>query len=252
MRDYSKVSGNFWTGKTGRLLRGDTETQVAAMYLMTSNHGNMIGVFHLPILYLSHETGISIEGASKALARLSEEGFCTYDDASEVVWVHEAARFQIGASLMPNDKQVKGVQKQYDALPEGMIKTGFFERYADAFHLRRNTTKAIEITSPLKAPPKPVAVAVAVAVPSAHDGIVFDGNGFQNLNGYLSSWESAYPAVNVKSEIAKAAAWLISNPKNKKSNYARFLNNWLSSAQDKAPKAGGTPSFQLDPFRGAI
>jgi hypothetical protein len=246
MRDYSKVSGNFWTGKTGRVLRGDHETQIAALYLMTSNHGNMIGVFHLPVLYLSHETGLSTEGASKALARLSEEGFCTYDEASEVVWVHEAARFQIGATLLPNDKQVKGVQKQYDSLPEGLIKSGFFERYAEAFHIKGSTTKVIKDGSPLQAPPKPVAVTVAVTVPSAHDGIVFDGTGFQNLNGYLATWESAYPAINVQAEVTKAAAWLISNPKNKKSNYARFLNNWLSSAQDKAPRIPVNPKQETE------
>lgn len=77
---------------------------------------------------------------------------------------------------------------------------------------------------------------IEVNKPSAHDGIVFDGTGFQNLNGYLATWESAYPAINVKAEVTKAAAWLISNPKNKKSNYARFLNAWLSKAQDTAPR----------------
>ena len=51
MRDYSKVSAQFWVGKTGRALSGDMQTQVVAMYLMTSPHANMIGVFirHLPV-----------------------------------------------------------------------------------------------------------------------------------------------------------------------------------------------------------
>lgn len=49
-----------------------------------------------------------------------------------------------------------------------------------------------------------------------------------------TSWDEAYPAVNVPAELAKAAAWLIANPKNRKSNYARFLTNWLSRAQDSA------------------
>lgn len=53
-----------------------------------------------------------------------------------------------------------------------------------------------------------------------------------------NSWEAAYPAVNLDSELAKAAAWLMANPKNKKSNYARFLTSWLTRAQDGAPRAG--------------
>lgn len=54
-----------------------------------------------------------------------------------------------------------------------------------------------------------------------------------------SQWVKAYPAVDVPGELAKAAVWLTSNPKNQKSNYARFLSNWLSKAQDRAPRVGG-------------
>lgn len=54
-----------------------------------------------------------------------------------------------------------------------------------------------------------------------------------------ATWREAYPAVDVKAELAKAAAWIIANPKNKKSNYARFLTSWLSRAQDGAKRVGG-------------
>lgn len=47
-------------------------------------------------------------------------------------------------------------------------------------------------------------------------------------------WENAYPAVNVAMEIRQAAAWILANPKRRKSNYDRFLVNWLKRAQDKA------------------
>lgn len=77
----------------------------------------------------------------------------------------------------------------------------------------------------------------------SHDKIVFDGSSFQNLNGQLKVWKEAYPAIDVEAEIKKAAAWLMANPKNKKSQYARFLNNWFSRAQDKAPRAESKPSF---------
>ena len=74
----------------------------------------------------------------------------------------------------------------------------------------------------------------------SHDKIVFDGSSFQNINGQITAWVSAYPAVDVHAEIKKAAVWLMANPKNKKSNYARFLTSWISRAQDKAPRVGGT------------
>lgn len=76
----------------------------------------------------------------------------------------------------------------------------------------------------------------------SHEKIVFDGINFQNINGQYEVWKAAYPAVNLEAEMAKAAAWILANPKNKKSNYARFLNSWFSKAQDSAPRvpsAGG-------------
>lgn len=163
MRDYSKVSSSFWTGKTGKALRGNQQAQIVALYLMTCPHANMIGVFHCPIIYIAHETGSSIEGALKGLQDLCEGAFCTYDDESETVWVHEMARFQIGEKLSPNDKQVIGIKKQFDHLPDGQIKQGFHERYADDFSLPTLTKKDKFKPSPLEAPSMPEAEAGAVS-----------------------------------------------------------------------------------------
>lgn len=54
-----------------------------------------------------------------------------------------------------------------------------------------------------------------------------------------TAWEIAYPALDLKVEIAKAAAWLQANPKNLKKNYARYLTGWFDRAQQKAPALGG-------------
>jgi hypothetical protein len=54
-------------------------------------------------------------------------------------------------------------------------------------------------------------------------------------------WAKAYPAVDLDSQLARAAAWLSSNPDKKKSDYKRFLNNWLNRAQDKG---GDIPANQ--------
>ena len=60
-------------------------------------------------------------------------------------------------------------------------------------------------------------------------------------------WSEAYPALNLDQEIAKAAAWVIANPKNKKSNWPRFLNNWLKASQDRAPAKGSEKPFLQAP-----
>ncbi len=135
MRDYSKVSPQFWTGETGRAIRGDLEAQMVALYLMTSPHSNMIGVFTCPLVYISHEIGIPLEGASKGLSKLVQIGFCTYDHPLETVFIHEMASYQIGVSLKPTDNQVKSVCKEFAAIPESIIKQAFYKKYCEAYHL---------------------------------------------------------------------------------------------------------------------
>lgn len=136
MRDYSTVSPQFWLGKTGReLRRAGAEAQVVAFYLMTSPHANMLGLYYLPVLYLAHETGLGLEGASKGLDRAIKAGFCSYDEHSEMVWVHEMAGYQVGRSLKPGDNRCAGVRNEYASLPENPFLSGFFERYQADFHM---------------------------------------------------------------------------------------------------------------------
>jgi uncharacterized phage protein (TIGR02220 family) len=150
MREYGKISPQFWIGKSGKTLRGNFEAQIVALYLMTSPHSEMTGVFHCPILYIAHETGLPFEGASKGLQSLIEADFCTYEAETETVFVHEMARYQIGDELKPSDNRVIGVQKIYASIPEGLIRRGFYEKYKNIFYLENSAQKA----SPSKAPSK--------------------------------------------------------------------------------------------------
>lgn len=48
------------------------------------------------------------------------------------------------------------------------------------------------------------------------------------------AWQDMFPAISVGDQIARAASWCANNPaRGKKSNYRRFLHNWLSRAQDR-------------------
>ncbi|WP_368655418.1 hypothetical protein ABRY94_11845 [Castellaniella ginsengisoli] len=158
MRDYGKVSPQFWIGETGKKMRkAGPEAQVVALYLMTCPHSNMIGLYYLPIMYIGHETGLGIEGASKGLERAIEAGFCSYDEASEVVWVHEMAKFQIGDHLSEGDKRCKGVQNEYDSVPENPYLERFFARYKGAFHMIKMRPTEHQSTSPIEAPSESLA-----------------------------------------------------------------------------------------------
>lgn len=252
MREYGKVSPQLWIGDTGKKLRGCVEAQVVAAYLVSNPHANMIGLYYLPKMFICHETGLPIEGASKGLARCIEAGFCGYDEDAEVVWVPEMAKFQIAEQLKPEDKRCAGVQNEYNNTPKNKYLGDFYTRYAQAFNLSENRGKGKGHRSPFKAPPKQgegEGEGEGASKPLARKVEWSQSGGFELPFEILTAMGNAYPAVDVEREIAKAHAWVLANPKNKKSNWARFLNGWLRKAQDKAPRV---LEAARDQFAGAL
>lgn len=152
MRDYGKVSPQFWIGRTGKALRGNAEAQVLAIYLMTSPHANMIGVYHCPVAYMAHETGLTMEGASKALQCLIDADFCTFDAEDEYVFVHQFALHQVGEELDPKDKRCKGIENELAKVPKNQCWQAFRARYAVPYNLPTQGQKA----SPIEAPSEPL------------------------------------------------------------------------------------------------
>lgn len=70
--------------------------------------------------------------------------------------------------------------------------------------------------------------------------ILFEENHFINIPEDLKEkWKSIAPGISIEMEITKAEAWVLSNPKLKKSNWSRFLTNWIVRAQDHVNKYGG-------------
>lgn len=143
MREYSKLPPSFWTGAPGKqiatvadpLLRA--HCQVVACYLESNRHANMLGLYELPVVYVSHECMLSPAEALAALEKLAEFGWARFDKDSGVVWVIDMARRQILGEttprLNPGDKRIKGIQRLYALVPDNPYLLGFFERYRDVF-----------------------------------------------------------------------------------------------------------------------
>lgn len=136
MRPYSIILPSFWTGETSREIKKiGVEARSVALYLITSPHANMLGVYYLPISYISFDMGIPIEGASKALRSLCEIGFCSYDNKAEYVWIRRMAYYQVGSKLDPKEKRIKSVNKIYDSLPNLSFLNDFYKMYCEDFYL---------------------------------------------------------------------------------------------------------------------
>ncbi|MGZ0008642.1 hypothetical protein [Burkholderia gladioli] len=241
MRDYAKVAPKFWTSGTGKEIRArGSEGVIVALYLMSSPHSNMLGLYYQPKLYMAHETGLGIEGASKGLTACVEAGFCAFDEASEMVWVFEMASYQIADELKAADRRCVGIQKDYEALPNCPFLGEFFDRYQEAFHLK---SKRI-VDAPSEAPSKPhrsqeqeqeqeYSVAKATGVPpdprpndsqgdllgdqpagmTAQEAVwslgvpmlVAAGQAERNARSHLGKWCKAYGAPAVQAAIVRCA-----------------------------------------------
>ncbi len=123
MRDFVKVSPRFWTGPTGRVLRkAGSDVQLTALYLMTCPHSNYIGLFILPLDYITADTGLSVDRVHQALVAIEDSGFARYDRESETVWLVESAKWQLGqlkeaANGKKADNRVAMVRKDFAAIP---------------------------------------------------------------------------------------------------------------------------------------
>jgi hypothetical protein len=135
-RNYATVSPRFWTGETGRALRAEgRDVQLLALYLITSPHANMIGLYYLPLPLAGHEIGMDLVEVTAAMHGAEEAGFCQYDWEGAVVFVPEMARHQLGAALGKGDKRRKGVVSMLLALTDSPLAVAFAERYATAYDL---------------------------------------------------------------------------------------------------------------------
>ncbi len=74
------------------------------------------------------------------------------------------------------------------------------------------------------------------ASPPPHQRIRLDPRTFR-FQGILPDdifrWQETFPAVNVEQELRKMELWAVANPAKRKSNWFRFITNWLSREQER-------------------
>jgi hypothetical protein len=147
---------------TGRwVVEQGKDCTISALYLMTCPNANMIGLYYLPIVTMSHETGLSVTEARGSLRRLSEApseglgrgfegGFAWFDEPSSVVWVPQMAKFQIGPTMNANDNQVKAIRKEVERWKKHRFFVGFYGLYNGPYNLGLDPP----LVSPFEGPSK--------------------------------------------------------------------------------------------------
>jgi hypothetical protein len=199
MRPYGKIAPQFWIGETGRQLRSaGAEVQLVALYLLSSPHANMLGCYYLPLGFIAHETGLTLQATRQALDRAAVIGFCAYDNASEVVWVFEMARFQVGEQLETSDKRCKGIEKEYLALPANQFLCAFFDKYSGCFHMTERRGNQVDEGKPHRRPSE----APSKALRSQEQEQEKEQE--QEHAARFARWWEAYPRKEAKKDALKA------------------------------------------------
>lgn len=126
------IWGEFYTGPTGCALRAaGRDVQQLALYLLTTPHRNMLGLYHLGVEDIVEHVAFPIAGVPALLQALENVEFAYYDAATAYVWVRNMARFQLnlkpGERLAHGDKRIAAANRVYAGLWSNPYLGPFFE-----------------------------------------------------------------------------------------------------------------------------
>ena len=83
------------------------------IYLCTTPHRNMLGLYYLPMAYGSEDLGMDIQQYKEGFNELLSKGFIEHDETVKMVFIKNFLKH----NAMENGNQIKAAIKVLDALP---------------------------------------------------------------------------------------------------------------------------------------
>ncbi len=222
MNKHRYVDTCFWDDSY--IMKLDPSEKLLFMYLLTNPLTNICGIYQIEIKRMAFDTGFDPVVITTILERLEKDDKCAYRDGWIAMknWIKHQNR---------SPKVQTGIEIQLKEVPEPLKK--FIKGYGidTISHLNSNSNSNSNLVSTPIARKRETSSAPKVYFNP-------ETQRWDNITeNMVALWERAYPACDMERELTKMAAWILSNPKKgKKSNYSKFITNWLSREQDK----GGT------------
>lgn len=108
---YTRIKSRFWIDeKSGRW---SNDLKLLALYLLSCPHGNMLGCFVLPKLYICADLGWDADKLEPLFSTLIKEGFIAYDDSTNVIFVKKHLKH----NPIENSNQAQAAIKVVNELP---------------------------------------------------------------------------------------------------------------------------------------
>lgn len=119
MKEFGKVSGQFWISDDIQSL--SDKAKLLALYLLTTGHGNLIGIFRMPTGYISGDLNWDEPSVERAIAELTTSGFLLASDQCQYICIPQFMKHSPVDNITQIDARLKLLvklpQKLLDDLP---------------------------------------------------------------------------------------------------------------------------------------
>ena len=138
-RSYGTIPSEVWLGiEIPGFLSLTADAKLVVIYLLSSPHANMLGLYWLPLPYMAREMRLSEERIGAAIETLEAAGMVKYDAASEHIFVKHFVKTQVLGQhdgLTANNNQVTAARTIFAGLPNTPLKDDLIAAYGKALHL---------------------------------------------------------------------------------------------------------------------
>ena len=122
---YQKIESQIWNDDD--FMKLSIENQRLFLYLLTSPHGNLIGLYVLKQGYACEDLKATPEALRSGFEALSEGGFIAYDYDNQVVWIKKFLKH----NPIANRNQQVAMLRELDALPKTELILDFIKHNAE-------------------------------------------------------------------------------------------------------------------------
>jgi len=121
---YRTVDTSIWTDPKFKTLC--VEEKLVFLYLITNNHAHVSGIYYLPRILVTLETGLSDTSYDMVCDTLSKRDIVCFDPVLDVVWVKNMLRYQ-----GRGDKNHRSAAKQLTTLHNSPLIDAFLDFYPE-------------------------------------------------------------------------------------------------------------------------
>ena len=122
---FKTINETFWTDPDIAELKPNEK--LLFIYLITNPHSHFTGIYHLPEVFMVHETGLNSDAIFKGRSTLEQRLLIMYDLKKSVVWVRNMMKYQRFGKMSENQKI--SVINQLSTLHNSLLINNFLDKY---------------------------------------------------------------------------------------------------------------------------